>query len=160
MVRKYSREDPDDALFAGMFPLHACLNHSCANNVEVRVFILPFLVFRHSHIGLSHFYSLSTFSYTFQPFYTIFRHSHIRFSLFYTIFRHSHIRFSLLWYLSTFSYTFQPFYGIFRHSHIRFSLFIVFYDILIYVSAFFIVSFDILIYVSAFLWYLSTFSYT
>ena len=104
MVRKYSREDPDDALFAGMFPLHACLNHSCANNVEVRVFILPFLVFRHSHIGLSHFYSLSTFSYTFQPFYTIFRHSHIRFSLF-------AVFYDILIYVSAF------FYSILRHSH-------------------------------------------
>ncbi|XP_052814472.1 uncharacterized protein LOC128241535 isoform X2 [Mya arenaria] len=35
LIVPYTKEDPDDALFAGMFPLHACLNHSCANNVEV-----------------------------------------------------------------------------------------------------------------------------
>ncbi|KAK3579490.1 hypothetical protein CHS0354_028308 [Potamilus streckersoni] len=39
--RKYKRieslctEEPREATFAGLFPLHACLNHSCINNVEV-----------------------------------------------------------------------------------------------------------------------------
>ncbi|KAH3753747.1 hypothetical protein DPMN_188396 [Dreissena polymorpha] len=35
VVMPYTRAEPEDALFAGMFPLHACLNHSCDNNVEV-----------------------------------------------------------------------------------------------------------------------------
>ena len=35
MVRRFTMKDPDDAMFAGMFPLHACMNHSCFNNVEV-----------------------------------------------------------------------------------------------------------------------------
>ncbi|XP_060601821.1 uncharacterized protein LOC132755020 isoform X1 [Ruditapes philippinarum] len=35
LVRMHTLNDPDDAMFAGMFPLHACLNHSCDNNVEV-----------------------------------------------------------------------------------------------------------------------------
>ena len=35
MVRRFTMADPEDAMFAGMFPLHACINHSCDNNVEV-----------------------------------------------------------------------------------------------------------------------------
>ncbi|KAL3856108.1 hypothetical protein ACJMK2_015302 [Sinanodonta woodiana] len=39
--RKYKRieslciVEPREATFAGLFPLHACLNHSCVNNIEV-----------------------------------------------------------------------------------------------------------------------------
>lgn len=34
-VLKYMNEKVPSASFCGMFPLHACLNHSCVNNVEV-----------------------------------------------------------------------------------------------------------------------------
>ncbi|ESO95080.1 hypothetical protein LOTGIDRAFT_232186 [Lottia gigantea] len=33
---KYLEKSPPYAGFCGMFPLHACLNHSCCNNVEIR----------------------------------------------------------------------------------------------------------------------------
>ena len=33
-VMRYLKGNPADATFAGMFPVHACLNHSCDNNVE------------------------------------------------------------------------------------------------------------------------------
>ena len=32
---RYIPRDPPEAEFAGLFPLHACLNHSCANNAEI-----------------------------------------------------------------------------------------------------------------------------
>ncbi|XP_045193581.2 uncharacterized protein LOC123549506 [Mercenaria mercenaria] len=34
-ILKFLEEKPPMVLFAGMFPLHACLNHACDNNVEV-----------------------------------------------------------------------------------------------------------------------------
>lgn len=35
VIRMHTVKEPNEAIFAGMFPLHACLNHSCDNNVEV-----------------------------------------------------------------------------------------------------------------------------
>ncbi|XP_041374011.1 uncharacterized protein LOC121387067 [Gigantopelta aegis] len=32
---QYVPRDPPEAEFAGLFPLHACLNHSCANSAEI-----------------------------------------------------------------------------------------------------------------------------
>lgn len=34
-ILKYLEHKPPTVSFAGMFPLHSCLNHSCQNNVEV-----------------------------------------------------------------------------------------------------------------------------
>ncbi|KAK3603897.1 hypothetical protein CHS0354_042907 [Potamilus streckersoni] len=35
LLLQHLREEPKVATFAGMFPLHACLNHACDNNVEI-----------------------------------------------------------------------------------------------------------------------------
>lgn len=34
-IEKFIKKDIPEGLFAGMFPAHACLNHSCVNNVVV-----------------------------------------------------------------------------------------------------------------------------
>ncbi|KAL5006145.1 hypothetical protein ScPMuIL_017303 [Solemya velum] len=34
-IKKFIKKDIPEATFAGMFPAHACLNHSCVNNVVV-----------------------------------------------------------------------------------------------------------------------------
>ncbi|XP_046576377.1 uncharacterized protein LOC124284339 [Haliotis rubra] len=39
-IAKFIPADPPEGEFAGMFPLHACMNHSCANSAEVMDYVV------------------------------------------------------------------------------------------------------------------------